>query len=82
MSAKVVLEVHHSLAKVKMVFDKHALVSDCRLAIEKKLQRIDPNVDVSVRKKKKKKKKKKVKKRKERRPAMVSAPWSVAPNNA
>jgi hypothetical protein len=48
MSAKVVLEVHHSLAKVKMVFDKHALVSDCRLAVERKLQRIDPNVDIKV----------------------------------
>lgn len=49
MSAKVVLEVQHSLAKVKMVFDKASLVSECRALIEKKLQRIDPSVKTAVR---------------------------------
>lgn len=47
--SKVVLEVQHSLAKVKMVFDKAALVSECRALIEKKLQRIDPSVNTTVR---------------------------------
>jgi hypothetical protein len=45
---KVVLDVHHAIAKVKMVFDTQALVSECRAQLERKLLRIDPTANTAV----------------------------------